>query len=110
MRAQATDGSIVSAYVREAVRRAEEERPGRLLLSLWLSPEPAHTITCKMSSVTELTLLQLDSSRLPIQPSGLHAELMLPESVSAAGERSAVGTDWSSCRCAAAMATHALLA
>ncbi len=25
---QATDGSIVSAYVREAVRRAEEERPG----------------------------------------------------------------------------------
>ncbi len=25
---QATDGSIVSAYIREAVRRAEEERPG----------------------------------------------------------------------------------
>ena len=110
MRAQATDGSIVSAYVREAVRRAEEERPGRLLLSLWLTAEPAHTITCKKSSVTGMMLLQSDSSRLAIQPYGLHAELMLPESVSAADERSAVGANWSNCRCAAAVTDHALLA
>ena len=34
---------------------------------------------------------------------------MLPESISAAGERSAVGTDWSNCRYAAAVTDHALL-
>ena len=86
MRAQATDGSIVSAYVREAVRRAEEERPGRLLLSLWLTAEPAHTITCKKSS-GRIALLQSDGSSLAIQPSGFHAELLKPESISAASNQ-----------------------
>ncbi|CAK0784038.1 hypothetical protein CVIRNUC_007241 [Coccomyxa viridis] len=57
---QATDGSIVSAYVREAVRRAEEERPGAVHIEL---PEDiAHQTVLE----DEAVLYNRDRVRRPI--------------------------------------------
>ena len=108
---QATDGSIVSAYVREAVRRAEEERPGR--------PLPALMASCGTGSHNYLQkeLCDWSNAFATRQQQACYPafqtpcrELMPPESISAAGERSAAGTDWSNSTYAAAVTDHALLA
>ena len=82
---QATDGSIVSAYIREAIRRAEEERPGEhithshckqmltgsLMACCWnyLTPRQ-HQVTLPMTTSLQETVDRLAESVYDLNVAG----------------------------------------